>query len=70
MKAFDKETMTTPEYKDVKIAFKVTEPTTSDRILINYAQKMVSTANGTITIEVTPGKTNNEMTLAGLGICK
>ena len=38
MKAFDKETMTTPEYKDVKIAFKVTEPTTSDRILINYAQ--------------------------------
>ena len=38
MNAFDKETMTTPEYKDVKIAFKVTEPTTSDRILINYAQ--------------------------------
>ena len=38
MKAFDKETMTTPEYKDVKIAFKVTEPTTSDRVLINYAQ--------------------------------
>ncbi len=38
MKAFDKETMTTPEYRDVKIAFKVTEPTTSDRILINYAQ--------------------------------
>ena len=30
--------MTTPEYRDVKIAFKVTEPTTSDRILINYAQ--------------------------------
>ena len=38
MKAFGKETMTTPEYRDVKIAFKVTEPTTSDRILINYAQ--------------------------------
>ena len=38
MKAFDKDTMDTPEYKDVKIAFKVTEPTTSDRILINYAQ--------------------------------
>ena len=38
MKAFDKETMKTPEYKDVKIAFKVVEPSTSDRILINYAQ--------------------------------
>ena len=38
MKAFDPETMETPEYKDVKIAFKVVEPTTSDRILINYAQ--------------------------------
>ena len=38
MKAFDKETMKTPEYKDIKIAFKVTEPTTSDRILTNEAQ--------------------------------
>lgn len=38
MKAFDLKTMTTPEYKDVKIAFKVVEPSTSDRILINYAQ--------------------------------
>ena len=38
MKAFDKETMTVPEYKDVKIAFKVVEPTTSDRILTNEAQ--------------------------------
>ena len=28
----------TPEYKDIKIAFKVTEPQTSDRILINEAQ--------------------------------
>ena len=28
----------TPEYKDVKIAFKVTEPQTSDRILTNEAQ--------------------------------
>ena len=34
----DGTTFDTPEYKDVKIAFKVTEPTTSDRILINYAQ--------------------------------
>ena len=30
--------MKTPDYKDVKIAFKVTEPQTSDRILINKAQ--------------------------------
>ena len=28
----------TPEYKDIKIAFKVTEPQTSDRILINEAR--------------------------------
>ena len=38
IKAFDKDTMETPDYKDVKIAFKVTEPTTSDRVLVNYAQ--------------------------------
>ncbi|MBO5348734.1 MAG: Cna B-type domain-containing protein, partial [Clostridia bacterium] len=38
MKAFDKETMKTPEFKDVKVAFKVVEPTTSDRIVINEAQ--------------------------------
>ena len=30
--------METPDYKDVKIAFRVTEPQTSDRILINKAQ--------------------------------
>lgn len=35
---FDKETMKEPNYKDIKIAFKVTEPNTSDRILINKAQ--------------------------------
>ena len=34
----DGTTFDTPEYKDVKIAFKVVEPTTSDRILINHAQ--------------------------------
>ena len=38
LKAYDKATMKTPDYKDVKIAFKVTEPQTSDRILINKAQ--------------------------------
>ena len=38
LKAYDKTTMKTPNYKDVKIAFRVTEPQTSDRILINKAQ--------------------------------
>ena len=38
LKAFDGTTMETPDYRDVKIAFKVIEPTTSDRIIINYAQ--------------------------------
>ena len=36
--AFDKDTMKSPAYKDVKVAFKVTEPNTSDRIIINKAQ--------------------------------
>ena len=35
IKAFDGKTL---DYKDVKVAFKVVEPATSDRILINYAQ--------------------------------
>lgn len=38
LKAFDPETMTMPDYKDIKIAFKVTEPNTSDRIIINTAE--------------------------------
>lgn len=38
MVKFNKETMTEPDHKDVKIAFKVIEPTTSDRILTNEAQ--------------------------------
>lgn len=35
---FDKDTMNEPDYTFVKIAFKVIEPTTSDRILTNKAQ--------------------------------
>ena len=35
---FDVATMEEPDYRDIKIAFKVTEPNTSDRILINKAQ--------------------------------
>ncbi len=36
--AFNPKTMTMPDYKDVKVAFKVTEPNTSDRIIINIAE--------------------------------
>ena len=36
--AFDENTMEEPNYKDIKIAFEVTEPNTSDRILVNEAQ--------------------------------
>lgn len=35
---FNPETMQEPDHRDIKIAFKVTEPNTSDRILINKAQ--------------------------------
>ena len=38
IEGFDPETMTQPNYKDLQIAFKVTEPNTSDRILINTAE--------------------------------
>ncbi len=38
IKAFDPETMTQPDFKDIQIAFKVIEPNTSDRILINTAE--------------------------------
>lgn len=30
--------MTMPDYRDLKIAFKVTEPNTSDRVIINTAE--------------------------------
>ena len=41
IKAFNKDAEisdTNPDYRDVKVAFKVTEPNTSDRILINTAE--------------------------------
>ena len=41
LKAFDKEagvTETNPDHKDVKVAFKVVEPNTSDKIIVNSAQ--------------------------------
>ena len=36
--AFDPDTMDEPNHRDVKVAFKVTEPNTSDRIIINTAE--------------------------------
>ena len=38
LNGFDTTTMTQPDYKDLKIAFKVIEPNTSDRIIINTAE--------------------------------
>lgn len=41
IKAYDAEkgiTETNPDYRDIKVAFKVTEPNTSDRIIINTAE--------------------------------
>ena len=38
LKAFDYPRMQTPDYKDVKVAFKVTEPNTSKEILVNIAE--------------------------------
>lgn len=57
IKAFDGKQLS---YKDVKVSFKVTEPTTSDRILTNYAQITEHTDyNGNPTItdrDSTPNK--------------
>ena len=36
--AFDNKTMTEPSYKDIQIVFKVIEPNTSSRILVNVAE--------------------------------
>ena len=38
IQAFDPETMSEPDHKDIQIAFRVTEPNTSDRVLINTAE--------------------------------
>ena len=38
LQAYDKDTMEGPDYKDVRVAFRVTEPNTSDRIIINRAE--------------------------------
>ena len=38
LEGFNPEEMDTPDYLDVQVAFKVTEPNTSDRIIINHAE--------------------------------
>ena len=38
LQAFDRETMEGPDYRDVQVAFRVSEPNTSDRIIINRAE--------------------------------
>ena len=38
LKAYNSQTMQEPDYKDVKVAFRVAEPNTSDRIIINKAE--------------------------------
>ena len=38
LKPFDKDTMTSPDYRDVKVAFKVTEPNSSKKTIINIAE--------------------------------
>ena len=38
IKGFNPDTMTDLDYKDVEVQFKVLEPNTSDRVIINYAQ--------------------------------
>lgn len=59
LKPFDKDTMEEPDHRDIKIAFKVTEPNTSDRILINKAQiadDEDEKGNPVIDIDSTPDK--------------
>lgn len=64
LRAFNKTkgiTNTNPDYVDVEIAFKVTELTTSERIIVNYAQISDCTdKNGNIVddIDSTPDKWN------------
>ena len=50
-----------PDYKDIKIAFKVTEPNTSDRILVNTAEisnDTDETGNSVNDIDSIPGNNN------------
>ncbi len=54
--AFDRESMSEPAYKDVKVVFRVIEPNTSDRTLINTAEiNEDSNEYDTPDIDSTPG---------------
>ena len=62
LKAFDPDSMEEPDYKEVKVAFKVTEPNTSDRIIINQAQisdDSDKNGNEVIDKDSTPNKWND-----------
>jgi len=59
LEAFNPETMTEPDHLEVKVVFKVTEPNTSDRIVINHAQITEDTdkdGNPVIDEDSTPDK--------------
>ena len=61
LEGFDLETMTEPDSKDLKIAFKVTEPNTSDRIIINTAEiSDDSNENGEPVEDIDSTPDNNE----------
>ncbi|MBR2744512.1 MAG: Cys-Gln thioester bond-forming surface protein [Clostridia bacterium] len=62
IKAYDANTMETLDFKDVKVAFKVIEPDTSDRIIVNYAQiteHKDSNGNTVIDRDSTPNEWND-----------
>ncbi len=65
LKAFNKEagiSNTNPDYKDVKVAFKVVEPNSSDKVIVNSAQISKDTdENGDDVndIDSTPGEWND-----------
>ena len=52
IKGFNRRTMSELDYRDVKVQFKVTEPNTSERILVNYAQIAKETdSDGNIVVD-------------------
>ena len=61
--AFNQDTMSQPDYRDLQIAFRVTEPNTSDRVLINTAEISEDTdENGdpVVDIDSTPDNDNDD----------
>ena len=65
LQPFDKDAEisdTNPDYRDIKVAFKVTEPQTSDKIIINSAQieeDEDKNGNPVEDIDSTPGEWND-----------